>query len=345
MHGCTTSGDGEKQGRIEPSIVGGSPRRLMSAFGRIVNTPAGHIQLSQYPVRILLLIPCSLGILACSSSEREAGPFESGTPASSPVLLAAGDIATCGSRADEVTATLIEALPGIVATLGDNAYQNGSAEEYAKCYEPTWGRFKDRTHPAPGNHDYATSGAAPYYAYFGAAAGDPAKGYYSYELGSWHIVVLNSNCAEVGGCGADSPQERWLRSDLSSHPNPCTLSYWHHPRFSSGQHGSDKDYRAFWRALYEYRAELVLNGHDHDYERFAPQDPDGNAVPAGVREFVLGTGGAPLLDFAQIADNSLVRRAGTHGVLKLRLNQAGYDWEFLPEPGSDFRDSGSAACH
>jgi len=309
------------------------------------DTVKRHMLLSQRSRRILLLVPCGLVIFACSSPGGGPAPSESDALGGAPVLLAAGDIATCGSRGDEITATLIEPIPGTVATLGDNVYQKGTAEEFAKCYSPTWGRFKNRTRPSPGNHDYSTPGAAPYFAYFGAAAGDPTKGYYSYDLGTWHIIVLNSNCAEVGGCEADSPQERWLRSDLASHPNLCTLAYWHHARFSSGQHGNQETLATFWRDLDEYEAEVVLSGHDHDYERFAPQDADGNADPAGVREFVVGTGGGPQLQFSEIADNSEARQAGTHGVLKLTLSPDQYDWEFVAEPGADFRDSGSQSCH
>ncbi len=206
------------------------------------------------------------------------------------VLLAAGDISSCRSSGDEATAKLLDGLTGTVATLGDNAYQSGTAQEFADCYGPTWGRHKARTRPSPGNHDYGTAGAAGYFGYFGAAAGDPAKGYYSYDLGAWHVVALNSQCAETGsGCEAGSAQERWLRADLKAHPARCTLAYWHHAPFSSGAtHGGDPATRALWRALYDHGADIVLAGHEHNYERFAPVD--GNRDRArGIRLFAAGS--------------------------------------------------------
>jgi acid phosphatase type 7 len=263
------------------------------------------------------------------------------------VLIGAGDIADCSDLAGaEATAKLLEANPGTVMALGDLAYPNGTAEDF-KCYDRTWGRVKERTRPAVGNHEFHSSGATYYFQYFGSAAGDPKTGYYSYELGSWHIVVLNSECAEVGGCGAGSPQERWLRADLSAHPVGCTLAYFHKPRFSSGlNHGNDPEVGAFWQALYDFNAELILNGHDHDYERFAPQDPSGNADPKrGIREFVVGTGGKNHREFGIHKSNSEVRNNNTFGVLKLTLKEAGYDWKFLPEAGKRFTDSGSGNCH
>ncbi|MFL5760314.1 MAG: metallophosphoesterase family protein, partial [Thermomicrobiales bacterium] len=205
------------------------------------------------------------------------------------VLLAAGDIASCSSSGDEATANLLDGLKGTVATLGDNVYENGSVTDFANCYDPTWGRAKARTKPAPGNHDYNTPGAAGYFAYFGTAAGSPTTGYYSYDLGTWHVIVLNSNISMANG----SAQENWLTSDLNAHPADCTLAYWHHPRYSSGaEHGSDPMSQAMWQDLYDAGAEIVLSGHDHDYERFAPMDASGAADQAnGIREFVVGTGG------------------------------------------------------
>jgi hypothetical protein len=263
------------------------------------------------------------------------------------VLIGAGDIADCSDLAGaEATAKLLEANPGTVMALGDLAYPNGSAENF-KCYDKTWGRVKNRTRPAVGNHEFHSAGATYYFQYFGAAAGDPATGYYSYELGSWHIVVLNSECTEVGGCEAGSPQEKWLRADLAAHPVACTLAYFHKPRFSSGlAHGDDPDVAPLWQALYDANAELVLNGHDHDYERFAPQDPNGKSDPRrGIREFVVGTGGKSHRLFGIHKPNSEVRNDDTYGVLKLTLKPNGYDWEFLPEAGKSFTDSGSGSCH
>ncbi len=192
----------------------------------------------------------------------------------------------------------------------------------------------------------STSGASGYYGYYGPAAGDPKQGYYSYDLGAWHIVVLNGNCSPVGGCGAGSPQEKWLRADLAASPAKCTLAYWHQPRFSSGEHGSTSTYKPFWQALYDLGADVVVNGHDHDYERFAPQDPSGVAdASKGIRAFVVGTGGAGQRAFSTIRANSEVRNTGTFGVLRLTLRPASYDWEFLPVAGKTFTDKGTTACH
>lgn len=268
------------------------------------------------------------------------------TAASDPVLTGAGDIASCTSSGDEATAALLDTIPGTVFTTGDNAYDAGSASEFASCYEPSWGRHKLRTMPSAGNHEYGTPGAAGYFAYFGSAAGDPSRGYYSYDLGAWHIVVLNSNCSQVGGCGAGSPQEQWLRGDMANHPTSCTLAYWHHARFSSGLHGSNATYGPIWQALYDYDADVVVNGHDHDYERFAPQDPGGAPDPTrGIRQFVVGTGGKSHYAFTSVEPNSEVRNADTFGVLQLTLHSGSYDWAFVPESGKTFTDSGSNLCH
>ena len=263
------------------------------------------------------------------------------------VLIGAGDIADCSDLAGaEATAKLLEANPGTVMALGDLAYPNGTPDDF-KCYHKTWGRVKDRTRPAVGNHEFHSTGASYYFQYFGAAAGDPKTGYYSYDLGSWHIVVLNSECQQVGGCEAGSSQEKWLRADLAAHPVGCTLAYFHKPRFSSGlNHGNDPEVGAFWQALYDYNAEVILNGHDHDYERFAPQDPGGNADPKrGIREFVVGTGGKNHREFGIRKSNSEVRNNHAFGVLKLTLKTTGYDWKFIPEAGKTFTDSGSGSCH
>jgi acid phosphatase type 7 len=275
-----------------------------------------------------------------------AGPA-SGTGA---VLIAAGDIATCGSHGDERTAALLDQITGTIATLGDNAYPNGTAEEFARCYVPSWGRHTTRTRPAPGNHDYKTPGAAGYFGYFGAAAGDPARGYYSYDLGEWHVIVLNTNCRDVGGCETGSPQEQWLQDDLAAHPAACTLVYGHHPRFSSTlRHGTPVQphwSEMFWAALYAAGVDVVLAGHRHNYERFTPQDPAGNHDPErGIRQFVVGTGGAGRQEFGPGIPNSEVRSDDTFGVLMLTLRPGGYDWAFVPVAGSDFRDGGSDECH
>ncbi len=262
-------------------------------------------------------------------------------PASDPVVLAAGDIAVCSMNADEATARLVSSIPGTILTLGDEAYPSGSPADFANCYAPTWGKLKARTRPVPGNHEYATPGAQGYFEYFGAAAAPP-NGYYSFDLGAWHLIALNGDIRVAAG----SAQEKWLRADLAAHPTRCALAYWHEPRFSSGPHGSDAKFQPLWQALYEAGAEIVLAGHDHDYERFAPQAPDGTADPArGIRQFVVGTGGASLYPIVVPQPNSEARNNNTWGVLKLTLHPDRYDWEFVPAAGKMYTDSGSAACH
>jgi len=272
-----------------------------------------------------------------------AGPTEA-VVAKTAILIGAGDIARCTSLADEKTAALIARIPGTVFTAGDNAYDDGSAANFA-CYNRSWGRVKARTRPVVGNHDYETRGASAYFDYFGAAAGPRGKGWYSYNVGAWHVVALNSNCDEVGGCEAGSPQERWLRADLAANHARCTLAIWHHPRWSSSKHGNMARSDAFWRDLYADGAELVIVGHGHEYERFAPLNPSGTVDrPRGIREFMVGTGGAELKPFAAIAPHSEVRNATTFGVLMLALRPTGYTWRFLPAGGT-FTDSGSGVCH
>jgi hypothetical protein len=287
-----------------------------------------------------------MGLLAGLLSAATAASQERATSPDAAVLAGAGDIADCRRPAGpQATASLLDAIPGTVFTVGDHAYPDGTAQQFAECYEPAWGRHKARTRPAVGNHDYHTPGAASYFAYFGAAAGEPDKGYYSYDLGGWHVVVLNSNCGEVG-CEARSAQERWLRADLAANPTPCALAYWHHPRFSSGRHGGREGLSALWQALYEAGVELAISGHDHDYERFAPQDASGRLDRRqGVRQFVVGTGGRSSYRFRDVEPNSEVRATDLFGVLKLTLWPERYDWEFLPVPGHAFTDSGSEPCH
>jgi acid phosphatase type 7 len=273
-------------------------------------------------------------------------PTPTPTPSgSSAVFVGAGDIASCGLTADTATAKLVAAVPGTVFAAGDEAYESGSAAEFTNCYGPTWGPFLERTHPVPGNHEYLTSGAVGYFNYFGERAGPAGSGWYAYNLGSWRIYALNANCAEIG-CGSGSEQEQWLRADLATSPHACVLAYWHQPRFSSGEHGNDSSVAAFWDDLYAAGAEVVVNGHDHDYERFAPQSPSGVADSvAGIREFVVGTGGASLRSFSTIRANSQVRNSVTHGVIKFTLGATGYTWQFLPIAGQTFKDTGSGTCH
>jgi acid phosphatase type 7 len=296
------------------------------------------------------------------------------TTITDPVLAAAGDIACdplldpnfnggAGSALacrERYVSDLILADPNIdaVAALGDVQYECGGLGAFQQSYDRSWGRVKSITRPAVGNHEYLrgpptdppgtdcdpTGNAGGYYAYFGAAAGDPSKGYYSYDLGAWHIVVLNSTCEPVGGCGQGSPQEVWLRNDLASHPAACTLAYWHIPLWSSGGRAAPNS-RTFVQDLYNAGADVILTGHDHIYERFAPQDPNANPDPNGLRAFVVGTGGKNHTDLAGAARNSEVTDTGTYGILKLTLHPTGYDWRFVPEPGRTFTDSGSQGCH
>lgn len=266
---------------------------------------------------------------------------------SDAVLVGAGDIADCTDLSGaEATEKVLAQIPGTVMAIGDLAYPDGSAANFA-CYDRTWGKEKSRTRPAPGNHEFHSVGATYYFQYFGAAAGEASKGYYSYELGTWHIVVLNSECEQVGGCGAGSAQEKWLREDLAAHPVACTVAYFHKPLFSSGgRHGDDLTVKPLWDALYDAGADVIVSGHDHDYERFGPQSPEGKADAAhGIREFVAGTGGKNHRPFEAARANSETRNADTFGVLKLTLEPGKYAWEFVPVDGGAFRDTGEAQCH
>jgi hypothetical protein len=315
--------------------------------------------MAKHAVGIILLFGCAVFVSASnlkassnhakkSGGEKPASTSSAGAQESDAVLVGAGDISSCDDLSGaEATAKLIEKIPGTVFAAGDLAYPDGTDEQFAKCYNPTWGRFKARTRPAAGNHEYHSDGASGYARYFGAIAGDPKKGYYSYELGGWHIVVLNSECEEVGGCDTASPQGQWLHEDLAQHPVTCTLAYFHKPLFSSGaKHGNDPLMKPLWEILYNAGADVVVNGHDHDYERFALQDSNGKADSShGMREFVVGTGGKNHRPFAAPKPNSEVRNADTFGALKLTLHAKSYDWQFIPEAGKTFTDSGSDVCH
>jgi hypothetical protein len=263
------------------------------------------------------------------------------------VLVGAGDIAECTEGGDEETAALVEAIDGIVFTLGDNAYEKGSLEEFERCYGPTWGQpsIKDRTMPVAGNHEYETPGATGYFEYFGAAAGDPTEGWYAFDAGAWRIYVINSNCDEVGGCEAGSEQQRWLNDDLAANPRDCVGALWHHPRFSSGEHGHNQNMRDIWQTLQEWDAELVLVGHDHNYERFAPQDAASNPDEDGLVQIVVGTGGRDPRPLGGLRRNSVVSASDVFGVIRLELSEDGYAFEFLPVPGDEFTDSGAGTCH
>lgn len=297
--------------------------------------------------------------LPTSTPTPTATPIPTLAPGVEPVAAAAGDI-VCdpivgGSCKHIATSDLVLQInPNAVFALGDNQYESGQYTNFISYYDPSWGRFKGLTHPSVGNHEYLTAGAAGYFDYFNGVgnfsgqAGDRDKGYYSFDIGTWHGIVLNSNCSKVGGCGAGSAQEKWLRADLASHTATCTIAYFHHPRFSSGNHGSQTSVKALWQALYDYNADVVLSGHDHDYERFAPQDPNGTLdLLRGVREFIVGTGGknhTHLGTSGRIA-NSEVFDDTSFGVIKLTLHPTSYDWVFIPIPGNSFTDSGTQQCH
>ena len=257
-------------------------------------------------------------------------------------FVGAGDIGWCGLPGAELTASLLDHIPGTVFTVGDNAYPSGTARDFRECYDPSWGRHRARTRPTPGNHEYERPGAAGYFDYFGANAGPAGSGYYSYRLGSWHIVALNSEISAFPG----SPQHEWLRRELAANPARCALAYFHTPVFGSGTNGGNAHMQAVWTLLYGAGTDVVVSGHNHSYERFAPQDPDGRSDPArGIRQFTVGTGGAPLTGFPQMRPNSEVRNATSWGVLKLTLLGDGYEWEFVPVPGHTFSDRGGGTCH
>jgi hypothetical protein len=266
-----------------------------------------------------------------------AGPVPSGPPPDT-VLLAVGDIASCDVSADELVGELAARLEGTIALLGDIAYPRGSHDDFANCFDPTWGPIRSRLRPAPGNHEYETKNASGYFAYFGTAAGQIGEGWYSYNLGSWHLIALNSNCDAIGGCGRGSRQLAWLVADLAAHPAECILAYWHHPRWSSGRHGTNAMTDALWDALAAAGADVVLFGHDHDYERLEPID--------GMRAFVVGTGGRSLYAWPDSPlPETEVRANDTYGLLELTLGPADYAWEFIPATGGSFTDAGTGTCH
>jgi acid phosphatase type 7 len=291
---------------------------------------------------------------ASPAKSKEKSPHSAASDPGTYTLVGAGDIAGCANLPGaEATARLIEKIPGTVFAAGDLAYEHGTYDEFMHCYQPTWGKFKDRTRPAPGNHEYVTadSHATGYFQYWGQQAGDSTKGYYSYDLGAWHIIVLNTNCTakQLGGCGEGSPEEAWLRADLTAHANACVLAYGHHAMFSSGlfgRHARHPELQPFWADLYAAHADVMVAAHEHSYERFAPQNAHGVADPdKGIREFVVGTGGRSHTFLGEAQPNSEVRNDDTYGVLKLTLSPQKYTWEFIPEAGKTFHDSGEGTCH
>lgn len=309
-------------------------------------------------IATLALTACGGGVDPTPSPTPTPGP----PPDPDPVIAAAGDIA-CGTasprsaacRQFETSELLIEIRPSAVLALGDIQYEFGEYQDFLRFYDPSWGRLKPITRPAPGNHEYGVRGANGYFDYFAGVGrnssevtGSRGEGWYSFNVGTWHLISLNSNCADItGGCGANSRQVSWLRADLQANrAATCTLAYWHHPRFSSGKSRDDRTYQPFWEALYELGADVVLVAHDHGYERFAPMSAQGQLDRArGIREFVVGTGGHSFQAFGATLPNSEVRNNNTFGVIKMRLRPAGYEWAFQPIPGGTFTDSGSDTCH
>jgi len=274
-------------------------------------------------------------------------------PASSSFLGGNGTALRC--RQKYTSDLLVNANLSAVLALGDTQYYCGSYIAFMLSYNLSWGRVKGITHPAVGNHEYltsggtgcttATAGAAGYFSYFGAAAGNPGQGYYSFDIGTWHLIALNSNCSASGGCNLSSPQGRWLQADLLAHKNKCTLAYWHIPLFSSGGRATINT-KSLWQQLYDNNADLILTGHDHIYERFAPQTSTGVLDSArGIRSFIVGTGGAEHTSIVAIAANSQVRNVTTYGVLMLTLHPNSYAWKFVHEAGTTFNDSGKGSCH
>ena len=295
---------------------------------------------------ILVLAVCLASGYCGSSTPMGPSPPPGPTPVPTPipsgpvVFAGAGDIAMCDKNSLD-TSMLLESLGGLIFTLGDNAYFGGTRREYRDCYDTTWGRHKGRTYPVPGNHEYASAGAFPYFEYFGELASGPqGEGYYSFEVGDWHAIALNSNIDVT----AASPQAMWLREDLAANRKRCTIAYWHHPLFTSGPDGDTQSMRQLWRILYDANADVVLNAHEHMYERFAPQDPDGRLDQArGLRQFIAGTGGAFLYQPVTLHPNSEAR-ISSFGILKLTLSSDRYQWEFIPTtPG--ISDGGSGVCH
>jgi hypothetical protein len=294
---------------------------------------------------VLALFPAALALFACG--DLPSTPFLDALAQRVveriPILVGAGDIAACDSPGDEATADLLDDIGGIVFTAGDNAYEVGSPLDFQNCYHPSWGRHRNRTRPALGNHEYLTPGAAGYFAYFGPAAGPAGLGYYSYDHAGWHIVVIDS---ERQTLLHDPVQQAWLRQDLASHPAPCTLAYWHHPRFSSGTtHGSDPNMQDIWQILYDAAADVVVSAHEHNYERFAPQSPQGELDPVrGIRQLVVGTGGKSLYPFGPPIANSEIRYNADFGVLRLLLRSRDVLWEFINADRA-VMDRGRQACH
>lgn len=307
---------------------------------------AGLLIVALAVLGLALLVTARFGQSAVSPQPTATAPAASGSPGATPgssqgeaMLLAVGDIGYCDANNDDLVGQLAASLPGTIALLGDNAYDRGSVSEYVNCFDPTWGPLRDRLRPVPGNHEYETRHAAGYFSYFGAGVGKPGEGWYSYDLGAWHLIALNSECGAIeGGCDKGSAELTWLFDDLAAHRPQCTLAYWHHPRYSSGRHGDNAMTDKLWAALSQFGVDVVLEGHDHDYERIAPID--------GIRSFVVGTGGRSLYAWpGSPGPHTEVRNNDTYGLLELTLRPTDFSWRFIPAAGGSFTDSGTSACH
>jgi hypothetical protein len=236
--------------------------------------------------------------------------------------------------------------PAAVLALGDTQYNSGQLANFMASYDKSWGTFKGITRPAVGNHEYSTPGAAGYFDYFGSSAGTRSKGYYSFNIGTWHLVAINTECAQLGGgsgCATGSAQETWLKNDLAANPNPCTLVFGHRPRWSSNSFAS-ADIAPLISAMDSAGVDLYLAGHSHSYERFAPQKASGSASTNGITEIVVGTGGSYYTGFASVVPNSTVRKSNIFGVLKLTLHPTGYDYQYIADPSTPFTDKGTGTC-
>jgi hypothetical protein len=292
---------------------------------------------------LLVLLLAATGLAVTRLVPSEAATIKPQLLAADPVITAAGDISPHALNNQVDTSDRVLAInPTVALTLGDNQYPEGALADYRAFYDPTWGRFKAITRPVPGNHEYRTPGAVGYFDYFGSLARPEGTSYYSFDLGGWHLVALDSNIAR----GPGSPQEEWLRADLAATDRRCILAYWHHTRFSSGtHHGGHPSVGPFWNALYQAGADVVLSGHEHNYERFSRQDPSSRATEAGIRQFVVGTGGAGHYGFGNPEPNSQFREASTFGVLKLTLQPTSYEWQFVSSAGEVIDAGGPDACH
>jgi len=323
-----------EDGNLTAALAWSSSRDGPIGFGGAFTTSS----LTQGTHTVTASVSDSYGHVANATRQIEVG-------STSIVFVGAGDISECTNDHDEETAALLDNIAGTVFTVGDNVYDSGTLTEFETCYGPTWGRHKARTRPATGNHDWDTANASGYYGYYGANAGTRSDGLYSYDLGAWHIIVLNSECSKIGGCERTSPQGQWLAADLAAHPNACTLAITHRARFGSGPNGDHTFLSELWDLFYEAGADVVLSGHDHNYERFDPQSPLAQADAHGIRQFIVGTGGAGLSSVGAPHANSVISNGNTYGVLKFTLRPGSYDWQFVPAPGGGgFTDSGTAAC-